>query len=196
MGRHLSLFCFVLENPMDILITERLQLRPVSMTDAPQIVALSNNWNVSRMLSLVPYPNTLADCEPWISKTIDRNAAGLDLVYAIEHHSVIGVTSLVNLDSIPRLGYWLAEPAWGQGFATEACAAMIHHAFKFCTFDKIESYVFSDNTTSLRVQKKLGFEVTGTERKFCLARNTELDTIQTALSRTVFEKTRSTQPQA
>jgi RimJ/RimL family protein N-acetyltransferase len=172
---------------MQTLTTKRLTLKAPTLADAPEIVKHISNWNVARMLARVPHPYGLADCEQWIARGAERIVAGLDMVYAIHAEGLIGVMSIEDFDSIPVFGYWLAEPAWGHGYATEAGAAILHNAFDRRDVSEIKSSVFKDNDASLNVQKKLGFEVAQVGTTWSLARNAEVESIKTKLSRQAFE---------
>ncbi len=59
-----------------------------------------------------------------------------------------------------ELGYWIAKPFWGRGFATEACAALIDIA-RTLGLNCLEGSHFLDNPASARVLEKLGFEPIG-----------------------------------
>jgi RimJ/RimL family protein N-acetyltransferase len=59
-----------------------------------------------------------------------------------------------------ELGYWIARPFWGRGFATEACTALIDIA-RSLGLERIEGSHFLDNLASGRVLEKLGFEPSG-----------------------------------
>ena len=172
---------------METLKTERLVLKPPTLADVPEITRQIGNWNVARMLARVPHPYASSDCEPWIVRSAERNAAGLDLVYAIHCKALIGVMSVEDFDGVPVFGYWLAEPAWGKGYATEAGAAVLRYAFEKHNVEEIRSSVFRDNAASLKVQKKLGFIMTGAGTTFSLAQNAEVESIKTVLARQAFK---------
>jgi RimJ/RimL family protein N-acetyltransferase len=172
---------------MQTLTTKRLTLKAPTLADAPEIARHIGNWNVARMLARVPHPYASADCEPWIARSAGRNAAGLDMVYAIHCEGLIGVMSVEDFDDVPVFGYWLAEPSWGKGYATEAATAILRHAFETHDVSEIKSSVFKDNDASLNVQTKLGFEVTGAGTTWSLARNAQVESIKTTLPRQVFE---------
>ena len=86
------------------------------------------------------------------------------------------------------LGYWLGEPYWGKGYASEAVAALIERAFAQPTADVIRSGVFQGNAASLRVQQKLGFEVVGEVMANCRPRGRNVRLIRTQLTRARFEE--------
>ncbi|MFL6802044.1 MAG: GNAT family N-acetyltransferase, partial [Sphingomicrobium sp.] len=71
-------------------------------------------------------------------------------------------------------GYWIARHAWGRGYATEACTALIAIA-RTLALPCLEGSHFLDNPASGRVLEKLGFEPLGivAPRMSC-ARGTEI----------------------
>jgi RimJ/RimL family protein N-acetyltransferase len=56
----------------------------------------------------------------------------------------------------PELGWSLAAPAWGHGFATEAAAAVRAWAFAAFGWPRLVSFIHPDNIRSQRVALKLG----------------------------------------
>ena len=63
-----------------------------------------------------------------------------------------------------ELGYWIAEPFWGQGLAVEACRAVVTHAFRQVQPERMQARVIAGNDASRRVLEKLGFHYEGTLR--------------------------------
>ena len=59
-----------------------------------------------------------------------------------------------------EMGYWIAQPHWGKGFATEAGRALIDIA-RTLKLPRLEASHFVDNPASGRVLEKLGFIPTG-----------------------------------
>ena len=95
-------------------------------------------------------------------------------------------TCALPICGAPEFGYWLAEPYWGKGFATEAAAAVLSHAFKTRDVERVVSGVFKDNPGSLNVQKKLGFKLTGHDALWSPARGEMVDHVETELTRRDF----------
>lgn len=56
-----------------------------------------------------------------------------------------------------ELGYWLAEPYWGQGVMTEAVGTLIRRAFEELGFDRLWCGYYEGNERSRRVMEKCGF---------------------------------------
>ncbi len=173
---------------METLTTKRLMLKAPTTADTPEIVKHISNWNVARMLARVPHPYAQDNCLSWIAHVTERNSAGLDHFFAIYRESLIGIMSVEDFGSAPVFGYWLAQSAWRQGYATEAGVAVLRHAFREKTTNEIKSSVFQDNEPSLKVQKKLGFEVTSIGTTYSVSRKVDVPSINTALSRKAFEK--------
>jgi RimJ/RimL family protein N-acetyltransferase len=169
--------------PRDLVIeTERLVLRPVGEGDLDAIVVGIGDLAVSKMLARVPYPYARADAESFLAAT--REAAGRNIALTIaDQGGVVGGLGLTGLRSEREFGYWLAKPAWGKGYATEAGRAFLAFLFGEAALDIVRSGVFHDTPASLRVQSKLGFEKVGTRMVRCLARGRDIEHIDTILTR-------------
>ncbi len=129
--------------------TERLVLRALRPQDAPAITVALNHYEISKWLAMVPYPYTLADAEWFINETIAGRAQAR---LAWRDDDLIGTFGVDD-----SLGYWLVPDTWGQGYATEAAAAVVADHFATTDDDVITSSHFVENTASRKVLKKLGF---------------------------------------
>lgn len=58
--------------------------------------------------------------------------------------------------TVMELGWNTYRAFWGQGFANEAAAAAVHHAFDTRREPKIRALIASGNASSLRVARRLG----------------------------------------
>ena len=158
--------------------TERLLLRPHTLEDAPEYARLISEWDVMKMLTSPPHPFRLAHAQEYLGSLRD-----VPWSYAITRDGAM----MGNLRIGVRLGFWLGKPHWGQGYMTEAVAALIDTYFDSTNADGIESGVFPDNPASRGVHAKLGFHETGTHREHSNARGGEVDLIGLRLDRTVWE---------
>lgn len=140
---------------MDILITRRLTLRPPLEVDAEAIAIALANKRISRNLSRVPAPYTLADADEWIAKCGQDKKS---LHFTIHRDRLIGVVSVGYVDGQYNLGYWLDEQAWGEGLMSEAARAVVSHAFRQTGAEEILSGAYVDNPASKAILDKLGFE--------------------------------------
>jgi RimJ/RimL family protein N-acetyltransferase len=55
-----------------------------------------------------------------------------------------------------EVAYLLARDAWGQGYATEAAAAIRDHAIRNLGRERLISLVYHDNLASTAVARKIG----------------------------------------
>lgn len=58
-----------------------------------------------------------------------------------------------------ELGYWLAEPFWGQGVITMAIKEMVDFAFETYDINRVFARPFGTNKASQRVLEKAGFKL-------------------------------------
>jgi RimJ/RimL family protein N-acetyltransferase len=153
--------------------TERLHLRPVTPQDSGRITEVVADPRVHRMLARVPPGQTKAQTLAWIMTHDRGRAEDIDHVYAITKDGVlIGVTGAhrASTDLPFEIGYWLAPEAWGQGFVTEASAALICWLETRKGARALVSGHFADNPASGRVLSKLGFLPSGRDKMFCAGR--------------------------
>lgn len=142
------------------LSTARLALTAPTLAHAAAIAQNCNNENVHKWMARLPFPYTLEDARFFVEQIVpsDEEACyGLLLEGAL-----IGVVGLsFSADRVPELGYWLGEPYWGQGYATEAGRALVDAA-KAAGATELRSRARSTNAGSRNVLRKLGFVETGT----------------------------------
>lgn len=58
--------------------------------------------------------------------------------------------------TVMELGWNTYRAFWGRGYANEAAAAALHHAFAFRREPKVRALIASENASSLRVARRLG----------------------------------------
>lgn len=136
---------------------------------------------MTRFLTRVPFPYAEADARNWIESLQDRVPTERAFVVARDGEGVIGAIGLKS-----ELGYWFAEPYWGQGYATEAASAALEWYFDATNAKSITSGAHEDNPASLNVQRKLGFVVIGSKSAFSVSRNAEVRIVKTLLTRSTF----------
>jgi len=142
--------------------TPRLLLRPGFPEDAPALAAAIADQAIVRNLAVVPWPYTLRDAEAFLASPRDPILPSFLIFERTD-----GAPLLVGSCGLGRrasraveMGYWIARPHWGRGYATEACVALIDIA-RTLGLACLEGSHFLDNPASARVLEKLGFEPTG-----------------------------------
>ena len=142
-------------------------LRPWRAGDEPSLERNANNRTISRNLrDRFPYPYTAADAKEWIAFAAP--------VTPPQHFAIVVDGSAVGGIAVEpgegerrrsaEVGYWLGEPFWGRGIATQALRAITAHGF--ATFDvcRLEAGVFAWNPASARVLEKCGYTLEGRAR--------------------------------
>lgn len=146
--------------------TARLLLRPIWPEDSQALFAGIADEGVVRNLASAPWPYREQDARDFVALPADPLAPRFLITRAADAQ-VVGCTGLGPADDAGRgadapleLGYWIARPHWGQGYATEAGAAVLAMATMLGHRELIASHFF-DNPASGKVLRKLGFEPTG-----------------------------------
>jgi RimJ/RimL family protein N-acetyltransferase len=155
--------------------TARLLLRPGWAEDAPALAAAIADETIVRNLATAPWPYRLRDAEAFLAQPRDPVLPSFLIFERTD-----GAPRLVGSCGLGRrpsgaveLGYWIARPFWGHGYATEASIALIDIA-KSLGIVQLEGSHFLDNPASARVLEKLGFKPIGiTAPRLSCARGTE-----------------------
>ncbi|MBL8582376.1 MAG: GNAT family N-acetyltransferase [Rhizobiaceae bacterium] len=150
--------------PIDcpILVTERLVMRPPHDDDLPDLVALANNRRIADMLARMPHPYGEKEGRAFLMHTRDDRAG--EVVYALtlaESGGFIGCAGLHRTERGLEIGYWIGEPYWKCGFATEAAHALVDLAFRASSVGALLASCRVVNPASRRVIQKCGFQYAG-----------------------------------
>ena len=142
--------------------TERLLLRPGWAEDAPALARAIADEQVVRNLATAPWPYALKDAEAFLAAPRDPAMPSFLITERTDGEPrIVGACGLGRRPSgAVELGYWIARPHWGKGFATEASLALIDIA-RTLKLPRLEASHFIDNPASGRVLEKLGFVATG-----------------------------------
>ena len=174
--------------------TERLLLRMPQEADAAAIVPLANNFAVAKNTVSMPYPYTLDDARAFVARSRERRAKGADYPFAIFKKAgmifigAVGVHPERNFE----MGYWIGEPFWGQGFATEAARRVARFAFEDLNAKKIIAGWYQDNPASGRVLEKLGFRNERDEERPSMSRGQAVICRMMVLTRGAFARLEKT----
>jgi RimJ/RimL family protein N-acetyltransferase len=147
------------EGSIPVLETERLVLRAPRLGDAKTVAALANDRQIAENTARIPHPYRLADAKDWIAGA-NKNPDEQHYVITLANGALIGACGLETRDG-PSIGYWLGQPYWGKGYATEALHALIDHAFGDLDHEALQASARVTNPASRRVLEKCGFQWTG-----------------------------------
>ena len=156
--------------PQPALTTERLVLRAFTLADAPDVQRYASDRDVAAMTLSIPHPYPDDGAEKWIGTHAVKYADGRLASFAITERDSGALAGAIGLHLEPahgraELGYWIAKPYWGRGYATEAAQAMIAFGFGSLGLNKIHAAVFIKNQASDRVIRKIGMKWEGRLRE-------------------------------
>jgi RimJ/RimL family protein N-acetyltransferase len=148
---------------MRTLQSERLILRPFREEDLDDYASMMGDAEVRRFLGSGP---------------LSREDAWREMAYLIGHAQLRGFGFWAVEDASGRcvgrigfnqpegwpgfeLGWMLARPYWGRGYATEGAHAALSHAFDELGRDHVISLILPENRASIRVAERIGETLEG-----------------------------------
>ena len=157
-------------------VTQRLLLRPSWPEDWEALFGGIADQGVVRNLARAPWPYLPEHARAFVAREQDQRFPNFLMTLPGEHGSrIIGSIGFGETESGVELGYWIARPYWGQGYATEAGRGVLEVA-KLLGYSQIEAGHFLDNPASGRVLRKLGFRPTGrVAKRHSCARGEDVD---------------------
>ena len=155
-------------NATEVLQTERLLLRPLSLADADAFFRYRSLPEVCRFQSF--QPKTLSEIEAFLreNESTPPNSSGTwrQLAICLRDGMQIGDVGLHTLDGWQlELGYTLAPEHQGKGYATAAVAAVLRQAFAVWNKHRVTASVDPENHASIRLLERLGFRLEAHFRK-------------------------------
>jgi RimJ/RimL family protein N-acetyltransferase len=144
-----------------VLVTERLVMRAPREADIPQLTLLADNRHVAQMLARMPHPYGEAEARAFLAMTRSGKAGVAYALTLAGTGTFIGCAGLNMTDRGPELGYWIGEPYWRRGFATEAAHALVDLAFGSTEIQVLHCSTRVINPASRRVIHKCGFQYAG-----------------------------------
>lgn len=165
--------------------TDKIILREFKKEDAPRVTQLCNNINIfNNVKDTFPYPYKLNDAEYFINNCVKQNPT---TTFAIDMDGELtGTVGLEVQTDIYRLsaelGYWIGEPYWGLGIATEAVKLITDYGFNKLNLIRIYSGVYDFNEASKRVLEKAGYKLESIARKAIIKNGNIYDGYRFALT--------------
>ncbi|NHN91101.1 GNAT family N-acetyltransferase [Acetobacter sicerae] len=147
-----------------IISAERLNLRPWNDADRISFVDMSVDPEV--MEFMMPLKREAAS-GAWIDDQIAHQKAHGFCLWAVERKEDLRFIGTVGLrrigyeaDFTPavEIGWRIARPFWGNGYAPEAATAAIQFGFKILKLPEIIAITVPHNLKSRRVMEKLGMQ--------------------------------------
>lgn len=171
----------------------RIFLRHLEESDIDALFEIFSDEETMRYWSSPPFQvrsdaaNYLADIQKLFQqKTLFQWGISLK-----ENDKIVGTSTLFHLDMRNRraeIGYILNRKFWKKGFVNEALNSLLKFAFDELYLHRLEADVDPDNTASIRVVEKLGFQKEGFLRERWHVNGRICDTVFYGLLRSDWEK--------
>lgn len=144
---------------MEILL-EGCRIRSWKRSDETALVRQANNRHIwINLRDRFPHPYRRADARAWLAHVAGHRPE-TNFAIDVGGEAAGGIGFHLQEDVHRRsaeIGYWLGEPFWGKGIATQAVRALTAHAFRAHDLTRIFAFVFEWNPASARVLEKAGF---------------------------------------
>lgn len=177
------------DRPLPRLETDRLVLRPFVPADAAAVTRALADREVARQTLTVPHPYPEGAADEFIAGHAPAWAAGKGATWAIAERAggaLVGAIGLriVRAHRRAEIGYWIARPSWGKGYATEATRRVIAFGFDDLGLHRLEAHHFLENPASGQVMRNAGMIPEGVHRGVVWRDGTPRDLAAFAILRT------------
>ena len=158
--------------------TNRMLLRPSWPDDIDELLALINDEPVLWNVALEPWPTTRHEARDLIERPRDALLPHFFINLRTDHGAeLIGSIGLGNSGDDVEIGYWIARPHWGCGYACEAVSAVLDQA-RTLGHRRIVACHFADSHASARVLEKNGFVRQNEKRhRYSVGRSGDCDAV-------------------
>jgi ribosomal-protein-alanine N-acetyltransferase len=150
--------------------TDRLILKPLELSDAPQVQQLFPRWEIVRYLAnRVPWPYPPDGAEQFFREVaLPAMERGDSWHWTLRLHEepdqIIGMIGLERGEDENR-GFWL-DPKWQrQGLMSEACAWANDYYFDVLGFERMRVPKAAANLASRRISEKQGMHLVSVGEK-------------------------------
>jgi len=150
-------------SPFPEITTQRLLLRSIEKTDAPEILFLRSDETVMQYIDREK-TKTLEEAEEFINKiktAAETNEGIMWAIALIDRPDIligtIGFWRLIKQHYRAEVGYMLHPNHWNKAIMQEALQAAIKYGFESMKLHSIEAHINPDNIASGVLLEKCGF---------------------------------------
>jgi [ribosomal protein S5]-alanine N-acetyltransferase len=165
------------------LMLKSCEIRSWRSGDLESLVKYANNRNIwINLRDRFPHPYTTRDGKAFL-KLARRQQPETALAVAVHGEAAGGIGFQLQADVervSAEIGYWLGEPFWGRGIATEALVALTEYAIAAHGLTRVYALPFAWNVASCRVLEKAGYVLEGRLRRSAIKDGRVTDQLQYA----------------
>ena len=142
--------------------TERLLLRDWRESDLAPFAAMNADPAVMEHFTGLMTADQSEAFVHRVQQSIEERGWGLWAVEVPGEHEFIGFVGLAeprfetHFTPCVEVGWRLAAPYWGHGYASEAARASLRYGFERAGLDEIVSFTLPANTRSIAVMRRIG----------------------------------------
>ncbi|KUP06841.1 hypothetical protein Q75_07080 [Bacillus coahuilensis p1.1.43] len=166
--------------------TSRLLLRELKAEDKRVLFTNFTNERLLQYFGMEPF-QTIEQAKQFIdqAKIGFENEKMIRWAIVIKENNrcigTCGIHNWVQKYNRCEIGYEIAEEHWRKGYATEAISAIQEHLFTQYNINRIGAIVYVQNTASINLLEKLGFENEGILRQYMKQHGKFHDTVMLSL---------------
>jgi RimJ/RimL family protein N-acetyltransferase len=161
----------------------RCEVRSWRTSDADALATYADNRNIwINLRDAFPHPYSKQDAREFL-KGVKRRTPETLFAIAVKGQAVGGIGFVLHPDVervSAEIGYWLGEPFWGRGIASEALVAVTAHAIQTHGLTRVFAVPFAWNAASCRVLEKAGYVLEARLRKSAIKDGKLTDQLQYA----------------
>jgi len=145
-----------------------VELRSWQWSDSKVLANLINNRKIwDNVRDYLPHPYTYKDADMFLKSNVEQETTNFAVLF---NNEVAGGVGYVPKEDVYKftaeIGYWIGEPYWGQGIATEAIRLLIERIREHSpSIVRVYAEVFDYNKASMRALEKNGFYLETVRRK-------------------------------
>ena len=166
-------------------VLKACEIRSWRSSDLEPLVTHANNRDIwLNLRDRFPHPYTLRDGRAFLKHMRDQRP---ETAFAIAVNGEAAGSIAFQLGGdvervSAEIGYWLAEPFWRRGIATEALVATTGYAAGEHGLTRVYALPFASNTASCRVLEKAGYQLEGRLRRSAIKNGSVIDQLQYAFN--------------
>jgi ribosomal-protein-alanine N-acetyltransferase len=153
--------------------------------DETSLVEHADNWNIwINLTDAFPHPYTEGHARRWVGLCQEEPRRSMQFAIEVAGRAVGGIGFEAGAGihrKMARIGYWLGEPYWGRGIATEALRLVSAYAFNHFDLLRLQAEVLEWNPASARVLEKAGYRFEARLRRGCVKNGDVIDELIYAL---------------
>ncbi|SPT77629.1 ribosomal-protein-alanine acetyltransferase [Niallia circulans] len=165
---------------MNSLKTNRLYLRELADKDAPELFTIWSTPAVTKFMNIIPLTDVTQaeDIIKMFAQLSKEKKGNRYSIFLAETGDLIGTCGFNQLDADNdrgEIGYELGEPYWGHGYMKEALMKLVEVGFASFALNRIEAKVEPENSASIGLLEKIGFQNEGLLRQYEKAKGRYID---------------------